>query len=795
VTRRCATEIELPEVLRLVAAHARSPLGAQRIVEIDALPSAGEGVLACRLTSEIDQLLDQEGPLHLGGIADALPLLEPAAPPPNGAAALLALLSFARRIASVRRTLSGVPAELERLTELGRRLPDTGGLVQWASRRLGRDGAVPDTASPALAAIRRDLVRTRRDLLERLEAVRRRHAAATTDAPPTVRRDRYCLPVRAGARHEVPGLVLDASGTGATVFVEPFEIVEANNALVELGAREREEVQRILDEVAAAMAAAIPDLRRAAGVLSELDAAQARALFGRTVDGTVVQPEGDELVLVSARHPLLDERLAPLRREVLGEGAGEDRRVVPLDLDLPDGVGTLVISGPNAGGKTVVLKTVGLMVLMAYHGIPIPAAEGTRIPVIDRLWCHVGDEQDVAHDLSTFSAAMAATAELLAGGGGRTLVLYDELGAGTDPLEGAALGTALLEELTRRGGITIATTHLAAISQAVAGHEGMENAAMGYDESSGRPTYRIVVGRPGRSRGLEIARRMGVPAAIVERADALLGGQHLEMERWLQKMERLEAELVGRRRELEMESMEQARRIRELEVERERLAEERRRLEERLEAERAALRSRAKEKLDRAMARLDEAIERQERLGRRRRERIRQEALALEPPDGTAQSATEETALEPGVPVRLRSLGARGTVEAVRGGRVRVAVGNKRIWVAAGDVEREAETSATAKAPRRAIRVAVEEPEEREIKLLGMDAETAREELERFLDRAFAAGVPRVRVVHGHGTGTLRRVVGELCRSHPAVHAFAHPPQHRGGSGVTEVELERPGDG
>ncbi len=794
MTRRCATEIEFPEVLRLVAAHARSPLGARRILETDALPSPGEGVLSCRLTLEAERLLAEEGPLHLGGIDDALPLLDPASPPPAEVPGLMALLSLARRVASVRRTLAGLGTEFERLDELGRRLPDTAGLVQWVSQRLGRDGTVPDTASPQLASVRRGLVRTRRELLQRLEAFRRRHAAAATDAPPTVRRDRYCLPVRAAARNEVPGLVLDASGSGATVFVEPFEIVDANNALVELAAREREEVRRIVDEVAAAMTAAIPELRRAADVLAELDAAQARALFGRAAGGIVVPPGGEALVLESARHPLLDERLAPLRREVLGEDPELDRRVVPLDLELPPDVRTLVISGPNAGGKTVVLKTVGLMVLMAYHGIPLPAGEGTHIPAIDRLWCHVGDEQDVARDLSTFSAAMAATSELLASPPGRTLVLYDELGAGTDPLEGAALGTALLEELTRRGGITIATTHLAAISQAVAGAEGMENAAMGYDEATGRPTYRLVVGRPGRSRGLEIARRMGVPAAVVDRADALLGGQHLEMERWLRRMERLEQELEAARRTLELDSIELARRRREAEEERRRLEEERRRLGERLEAERTALRRKAKERLDRAMARLDEAMERQERLGRRRRERIRQEALALDA-SGGGPAPEAPAALEPGVPVRLRSLGTRGTVEAVRGGRVRVAAGGKRIWVAADDVEPEPVPAGTASAPARAVRVAVEAPAEREIKLLGMDAETAREELERFLDRAFAAGVPRVRVVHGHGTGTLRRVVGELCRTHPAVHAFAHPPQHRGGSGVTEIELEEPGDG
>ncbi len=774
-------------MLRLVAAHARTSLGRRRIEGTDALPSPGEGVRAARLTGELQRLLAEDGPLSLAGIEEALPFLDPAAPPPHDAPELLALLSFARRVASLRRTLTALPAELELLGDLGRRLPETDGLVQWAAPRLGRDGSVPDSASPRLAALRRDLVRTRRQLLEQIEAVRRRHAAATTDAPPTVRRDRYCLPVRAAARSEVRGLVLDASGSGATVFVEPFEVVDANNALVQLAAQEREEVQRILDEVAAALGAALPQFRRAAALLGELDAAQAKALFGRLVEGTLVIPgEGDELVLLAARHPLLDERLAPLRREVLGEDRLDVRQVVPLDLRLPEGVSTLVISGPNAGGKTVVLKTVGLMVLLAYHGIPLPADPGTSIPPLTHLWCHIGDEQDVAQDLSTFSAAMAATAGLLERASASSLVLYDELGAGTDPLEGAALGTALLEELTRRGATTVATTHLAAISQAVAAHPAMENAAMGYDEEHGRPTYRLRVGRPGRSRGLEIARRMGLAEAVTARAEELLGGQHLEMERWLEKMERLERELAGERRRLEEKRRELARARLELEHKKERLEEERRAAAATLERERSKLRRRAKERLDRALAELDRAMEEHERLGRRRREKLRREALALETAAAPHPGGQDE--LSPGDTVSLRGLGARGTVEAVRGSQVRVAVGGKRVWVSASEVER----ARPSEAPRdsRPVRVTVQSPGERELKLLGMDAEAARDELERFLDRALAAGIPRVRVVHGHGTGTLRKMVSEVCRSHPAVHSFGHPPQNRGGSGVTEIELE-----
>lgn len=787
--RRCATEVDFPDVLSLVAAHAKTSLGAQQVLDSNALPSLGEGVRSCRLTLELERLLAEEGPLTLAGIDEALPFLDPAAPPTHQAPDLLTLLSFARRVASVRRALLNLDAEQEILVDLCRRLPDTQPLVDWVAPKLGRDGTMPDSASPRLAALRRDLIRTRRQLLEQLEALRRRHASATADAPPTLRRDRYCLPVRAGARNEVRGLVLDASGSGATVFVEPFEIVEANNSLVQLAAQEREEVERILDEVATAFSAALPEMRRAANLLAELDSAQARALFGRTIEGTIVVPgEGKDLVLVGARHPLLDARLASLRHEILDEPADTVRAAVPLDLRLPEGVTTLVISGPNAGGKTVVLKTVGLMVLMAYRGIPLPAEPGTIIPEIRHLWCHIGDEQDVAQDLSTFSASMAATCDLLDHATSSSLVLCDELGAGTDPLEGAALGTAVLEELARRRATTVATTHLAAISQAVASQPDMDTAAMEYDEDADQPTYRLRIGRPGRSRGLEIARRMGLAGPVVERAADLLGGQHLEMERWLEKMERLEHELLEERRGLELGQIELARRQREIETVRDQLEAERKQNGVKLEAERARLRRTARERLDRALRQLEEAMANQERLGRRRREKLRQEALALELGE-SGEPARPDGDIEAGDTVRLRSLGSRGEVEAIRGSRIRVAVGGKRIWVERSDAERlEPEKSKRAQAGT--IRVEVEAPSERELKLLGMDAEAAREEVERFLDLAFAADVPRVRIVHGHGTGTLKRVVTDVCKSHPAVHSFSHPPRHRGGSGVTEVELE-----
>ncbi len=791
--RTATTELEFHRVLAMVAAHARSAAGQRLLRDHDALPSTGEGVLAARLTAEMEHLLAEEGPLSFAGLDEAGPWLAPKAPTPRAVEDLLALLSCARRVASIRRTLLAAPGELELLHDLAGRLPDVAGLVEWAAARLGRDGRVPDTASPKLASLRSTLVRLRSQLLRELEGIRRAHGEACADAPPTVRRDRYCLPVKRTHRGEVPGLVLDSSGSGATLYVEPYAAVELNNQIVETTVAERHEVQRILDEVAAAFSAARHELAAAVEVLARLDAAQARALFGRTVEGRVVVPgESEELVLVGARHPLLDRRLHALRRELFGEPDQARREVVPLDLRFPEGVRTLVISGPNAGGKTVALKTVGLMVLMAYHGIPLPAAEGTGIPAFDNLWCHIGDEQDVAEDLSTFSGAMDFTARLLREAGPGTLVLYDELGAGTDPLEGAALGFALLEELTRRGALTLATTHLAAIAMNAASVPGMENAAMEFDERLGRPTYTLRLGRAGRSRGLEIAEAMGVAPGVLDRARELLGGEHLELERWLKRLEALEAELEERKEAIRGE-LEEARRLqRRAAEEKRRLETERKGLTERLAAERERLRRAAREKLDAVLAEIERARKEQERLGRRRQEQLRARAMDLEVPGEGAAPAGDGDA-GPGDTVRVAGLGSTGTVEEVRGSQARVAVGGKHLWVPLGELERVERPGAGS--PRGAVRVHVEEAVPRELDLRGMDAEAAREELEHWLDRALAAGRPSVRVIHGHGTGTLRRMVQEICRSHPAVRSFRHPPGNRGGTGATEIELEGASDG
>jgi len=790
VKRSVASELEFDKIQMIVAARAQSGPGRRLLTADRGLLPTEESSRLARLTEAVERLLEEDGRLSFAGMDDALPWLDPSSPLPAEPADLLLLLTLARRIAAVRGRLLAAPADDGPLRELGRVLPDTGDLIRQVAPKLGRDGTIPDDASLELARLRRATTRLRMELLARLDEIRRSHADVVTDAPPTVRRDRYCVPVRASARSHLQGLLLDTSSTGATAFMEPFAVVELNNELAETIARERDEIRRILAEIAAVFGAVRGELAAAVDIMATLDAAQARALFGELVNGRVVIPAaGAEMMLVGARHPLLDERLLPLRSEVFGAAERRDpsHRVVPLDFRLPAGSRTLVVSGPNAGGKTVTLKTIGVMALMAAHGIPLPADDGTSVPVFESLWCHIGDEQDVSADLSSFSGAMTATRSLLDACGDGSLVLYDELGAGTDPLEGAALGLALLEELTQRGCFTVATTHLAAIALNTTGAAGMANAAMGYDEGRELPTYTLSFGHPGRSRAIEIARRTGIPEPILKRAGELLGGDHLELDRWLRRLEDVEASLERERVEFERRSRELERLRQDASRELERLDAERDRLTRRADDEVDRLRRRAKDRLDEALARLDRAIEEGEHLGKRRRAQLRVAALSLVE-SAPAPQGEEASAPAAGDPVRLVGLGGTGVVEEVRGARALVRSGDKRLWV---DITQLEPTAPVAAAVRRTtVNLDAEPSPGRELVLIGMDREAAREALERFLDQASTAGSATVRIVHGHGTGALRRMVAEVCRTHPAVRSFSHPPQHLGGTGVTEVMLE-----
>lgn len=773
--KAASTALELDRLLRLVASFARSQCGRSHI--LTTLPSfaPGEGERQHDLTHAVAQLVAGQGVLSFVGL-DAVSELT--RPDPS----LPALTALVRNIVEVRACLGRGLGVAPDIATAFAALPMLDPFLAYLTQRIGDDGEILDSASPALAQARAARERHRSAIVARLEHLR---PTAGASGPYTLRRERYCLPVPAHDRARLGGLLLDVSATGATAFVEPMAVVELNNALAEATARARAEEERVRQEVLAAFTRRREELEAAAARLTLLDATQARVLFGQAAGAILLRPgAGDRLVLIGARHPLLAGNLASLRGECLGE-PGNTGEVIALDFDPPAEVRAVLLSGPNAGGKTVALKTLGLTILMVQAGIPVLAEDGSAIPAFSRLWCHIGDEQSLLSDLSTFSAAMRATARLLQEADENTLVLYDELGSGTDPEEGAALAAALLEELLRRRCFTLATAHLTTVAAHLEALPGAANASMGFDEVTGGPTFRLAFGSPGRSHGLAIARRSGLAESVLQRARDLVSRAFLAIDSYLARLDEERRAAAEERSALAIER-EQARiALRELEEERAAWRRDRSDQRARLETEREKLRQRARAQLEAVFEELRQARERGDLPGRRRLAALRSAALDLA--DDEPAAATTPP-LAPGEQVRLAGTRSHGEVMQVVGNRVQLSAGGKRLWV-----PRDACEKATLSRPVPQVRAGLAESaleETREIKLIGLTTEEARETLDRFLDHALLAGTRVVRIVHGHGSGALRRLTRDTLGRHPGVIRFAHPAQAFGGTGVTEAELE-----
>jgi DNA mismatch repair protein MutS2 len=741
-------------------------------------------------------------PVALGGLDESAPLLSRLGP--RGQALLpeelLDLFVLVERAEGARRAVPVEGVNLVHLGELLAPLADLADLLGEKERIFEADGRIRDTATVRLHAIRAALLRLRRDVVKRLEELAREKAEALSEGYVTEKGGRYCLPVRVDRRDAVPGIVHEKSGSGQTIFVEPLAVVDANNALAEALEEEREEVHRILVALTARFSERKGDLASAVTLLTELDAFQARAEWSGRVDG-VFPAVSDRVDLRGARHPLLDRRLAALREEVFGEDV-ETRAsdAVPLDLDLPGGKRLLLLSGPNAGGKTVVLKTLGLFCLLAQSGFAIPAAAGTALPVFDRILVVSGDAQDLLGDLSSFEAAMTRLARVLSEATPRSLVLLDELGSGTDPDEGAALAVALLAHDRGRNGLAVATTHLAAVKEWARGEADVLSAAMEFDEATGRPTFRVKPGAVGRSRALAVAERAGLPPALLALAKERLGAGWAATDAALA---RLEAETLAARREAarSREISEQAEgRLAELEKERATLAAEKMRLAEK-----------ARERVDRALDALRETT-------RREIDRLREELRAgrtlsrgalMTVTNAARQAALDSVDEEPpaapagpvsiGDLVRVRPWKTTGRllrIESARG-EAEVEVGGKRMRVPVSSL-----IPLAAPAPSRRPAAAPVPPSPRaptarepavsgaEVVLVGLRVDEALPEVERALNDALLAGKGAVRIVHGHGTGRLAAAVREFLDTHPGVASHRPGEAREGGTAVTVARLD-----
>jgi DNA mismatch repair protein MutS2 len=814
-----------------VAAGARSELGRARVALLQPSEDLTWIQEQQQRTEEMRRLVASGGGFDFRGIFDATDLLDEARI--EGSALepeqLLRALTFAERIEAWRQVVIEPPdavrdkwpaihALSEPLLE-----HDLGNLLRYLRGKIEADGTLSDDASPELRRIRRAMERQHRAIEDSLKRALRQlsEGGSTQDDVITVRGERFVIPVKAEFKRRVGGVVHGSSSSGQTVFVEPLETIEQNNELVRLLDEEQAEVHRILVAMTRALAAQAEALLLGANVLAEADAHQAVARFAESLE--CVRPvfsgphkdgqeqiqgsfaslrmtagEGAAFELNEARHPLLELRL----RE-------SDSDIIPLTIALPEGKCQMIVSGPNTGGKTVALKTTGLLAAMAQAGMPVPASSAS-LPLFTAIYADIGDAQSIEQNLSTFSAHVVNVDRIARVADERSLVLLDELGPATDPEEGAALAVAVAEHFLHKRAWTIITTHLTSLKVYAAKHDGLLNAAVGFDEERLAPTYDLRLGVPGASAGLNIAARLGLDPAIVANARAQLTTQQADIGRFLDELhaqltaaaaerERLaetERKLTKERQHLQQEGRaEQKMRTRELEG----------KLEALIKDFEAQLRDTVKAIDDKTVAQKiarDSAL----RIARLRREFSEQfQSTVVAHTTGADKNDEPKTAdrkREPkqGDLVLLKSLGREGRITRVIDTKTfEVQVGAMMTRVPKSDVLEviAGAVEPTLPSSRRRSGVTVSSGADdsdyisSEINVIGKTADEAESDVERFVERAFLAGLPRIRVVHGVGMGILRRTLRDFLKKHPHVTSVTEPPYNEGGQGATIVELRQ----
>ena len=846
--------LEFEALRELLAGYAASPLGRRRIAELRASLDRVWIENQHKLTTEIREFRRVGGRFEFTGLPEVDRLIEKSRI--AGAALetgeIRDVVMVADRAAEWREIVRQPPAAMRSewfaVTELSEGVADFTAFLRAFRNKILPDGTLDDRASPELARIRREVEKQKRAIQESLRGQLRRLAEGGTvqDELITIRGERFVIPVKVEQKRRVQGVVHGASSSGQTVFVEPLETIEQNNELVRLIDEELAEVHRILLEMTRQIGENADAILAAADVLAELELQFAKARFaedyncvavafsstvapgpspavGKACPELVEEPAlslskgaprrppsnstdvpdsrdkacpASPLILHRARHPLLERNLKL-----------KNAAIVPVTVELEGDRCQLVITGPNTGGKTVALKTIGLLALMAQSGIPVPA-DRADVPAFDAILADIGDYQSIEQNLSTFSAHVTNIDFISRKATANSLVLLDELGSSTDPEEGAALAVAIAEHFRKIGCMTVISTHHTSLKVYGANTAGVVNAAVGFDEATLAPTYELKTGVPGASAGINIARRLGMNPAIISSAQGRLGSQTQDVARFL---DRLHSDL----RALEEERARTKAREQELEREKANLAAEGRKeqqakvreLEKKLEALFRDFEYHAREAVnavqERAAAqKLSKEAER--RIARARREFREQfdsavvaHATGADRGDPHAQPALVKHVSE-GDTVKLKSMGRAAMVKKkIDENHFDVEIGSMKMRIARDDIAEvlaRAATSPVEAARARGISVSLEKEVSglnmpTEINVIGQTVDDATREVERFVDRAFLAGMPRVRIVHGSGMGILRKALREYLRKHPHVETVTEPPQNEGGGGATVVEL------
>ena len=774
--------LELDKVFVSLAGYASFSAGRERIEALTPLSDlAGVERLQEQL-AEARILLDSRPNATLGGARDVRQAAQRA-----GIGSILRpeeLLEIASTLEASRElktTINRAEAEIPIVREWGNQLGTYPEIAHRIAETFDDAGEVLDSASPRLRQIRNEIRSAHGRLLDKLNSMISSSEYRTALQEPilTVRNRRYVLPVKSDARSKIPGIVHDQSSSGQTSFVEPMAVTELNNRWAELQLEEQREIERILEELSRRVGGQAEGIVTTVEALADLDCAFARAKFAHAISASrPVLNDSGTIDLVNARHPLL---------------TGE---VVPISVNLGQGFSVLLITGPNTGGKTVALKTVGLLTLMAQSGLQIPADENSQLAVFETVWADIGDEQSIEQSLSTFSSHLTNIISLLTETNGKSLVLLDELGAGTDPQEGSGLARSIIRELLDLGARAVVTTHYSELKAFAHEQPGVQNASVEFDVATLSPTYRLIIGVPGRSQALAIAKRLGLPAGIIERARSYVSQGGLRVERLLTQIQQerqglsaafkraqeLNDDLTKLRDRLQDEVRRTAEeRARQLKDARAEGNEALRKLRERLaEIESDANRSGSVRPGGRVRA-LREQVE-------AARSDLAQDLPAAEIVPKVPKPVTG--AIEVGDDVAVTSLGQTGTVTRKLGKEFEIQVGAFKLRRPASDVTRV--RAAKEQKPPVALRVAergIAVP--MEIDVRGRRAQEIEPEIERYVNDSYMGGVPHIRIIHGHGTGALKKAVREQLEAHPLVSSVASAPKDQGGEGVTVGTLAR----
>jgi DNA mismatch repair protein MutS2 len=809
-----ATALEWPRLRDYIADRTFSPLGRAWVLALEPCADPTWINQQQQRTAELRAMLTRGGSFEFRGIFDPTIFLDKARI--EGAALesteIRDLLNVIERIAAWRNLIdpppNGTRYEWPGIHALSAPLldHDFAPLLRLLRGKIEPDGSLNDDASPELRRIRRAMERQHRAIEESLRKSLRglSEGGSTQDDLITIRGDRFVIPVKAEFKRKVPGVIHGSSSSGQTVFVEPLETIEQNNELVRLLDEEQSEIHRILVAMTRAIGQQSTAIHLGACILAEVESHYARARFAEALN--CVRPIfSKELSLTAARHPLLEIRMRATALEV-GE---EPKSPVPLTIILPPDTKQLIISGPNTGGKTVSLKTLGLLSLMAQTGIPVPAEEA-KLPLFESVYADIGDAQSIERNLSSFSAHVVNLDRISREATANSLVLLDELGSATDPEEGAALAVAIATHFLSINAWCCITTHLTSLKVYAANHPGVLNAAVGFDQNTLTPTYELRLGVPGASAGLNIAARLGLAPEIITAARAQMTTQTADIGAFLDQLHDQLTAATAEREALQQHERELSREKARVEVEgrveqKARTKELEGKLNSLIEDFAYQLRETVKAIDDKAVAQkiARDSDRRMATLRREFSEQFNSTVVAH-----TNRADKNDPAAQPHIPkgikvgdlVKLKSLGRQARVERIIDVKnFEVSMGPMKMRASIEDIAEvesiKVVTPLEAARKRGGITVATIHNDTdymtSEINVIGRTADEAQTEVERFLDRAFLAGLPRIRIVHGTGMGVLRRTLREYLRSHPHVTTVTEPPQNQGGQGATEVELRQ----